>query len=67
MAPLPSAQRLGYLLERAGAAEKAAALKSRVKSAARQTVPLLLGAPTGGASRNPDWKLAINADVEAEI
>jgi predicted transcriptional regulator of viral defense system len=65
--PLPSAQRLGYLLERAGAAEKAAALKSHVRSTARQTVPLLPGAATSGASHDPDWKLAVNADVEVEI
>lgn len=66
VAPVPWAQRLGYLLQQAGAAEQAAALKVHVKSAARQTVPLLPGAPDDGARRDPDWKLVVNADVEAE-
>jgi predicted transcriptional regulator of viral defense system len=66
-APLPSSQRLGYLLEIVGAAEKAAALKSYVKCTARQIAPLLSGAPTEGTRREPDWKLALNADVVAEF
>jgi predicted transcriptional regulator of viral defense system len=66
-APVPWAQRLGHLLELVGAAEKAAALKAHIKSAARQTVPLLPGASTENASSAPDWKLAVNAEVEAEL
>ena len=66
-ASVPSAQRLGYLLERGGAEEQAAALKSCVKNASPQTVPLLPGADINGATRNLEWKLAINTDVEAEI
>lgn len=66
-APLPWAQRLGHLLEQAGAAEKTMALKSLVKSEARQTVALLPGVHGDEARRNADWKLIVNADVEAEI
>lgn len=66
-APVPWAQRLGYLLEHAGAAEKAAALKSFVKDAARETVPLLPGANKEDARRDAEWKLLINADVEPEL
>jgi len=66
-APLPWAQRLGYLLEHAGAAEKAAALKSFVKDAAREAVPLLPGANKEDARRDTDWKLFINTDIEAEL
>lgn len=66
-APVPWAQRLGYLLEHLGAAEKVAALKSFVKDAARETVPLLPGAQKEDAARNKDWKLLINTDVEAEL
>jgi predicted transcriptional regulator of viral defense system len=66
-APVPWAQRLGYLFERAGAAEKAIALKSFVKDAARDVVPLLPGAKKEDADRNADWKLLINADVEPEL
>jgi len=66
-APVPWAQRLGYMLERAGAAEKAATLKSFVKDAAREAVPLLPGANRVDARRDTDWKLLINADVEPEL
>lgn len=65
-APLPWAQRLGHLLEQAGAAEKTVALKSHVKSAARETVALLPGARADEARRDAEWKLIINADAEAE-
>lgn len=65
-APLPWAQRLGHLLEQAGAAEKTAALKSHVKNAARRTVALLPGTRTAEARRDAGWKLIVNADVEAK-
>ena len=61
------AQRLGYLLDRVGAGEKAAALRSYVAAAARQAVPLLPGASRAGARRAADWKLIVNAEVEAEL
>lgn len=66
-APVPWAQRLGYLLEHAGAAERAAALKDYVKNAVRETVPLLPGAKKEDARRDADWKLLINTEVEAEL
>jgi predicted transcriptional regulator of viral defense system len=66
-APVPWAQRLGFLLEHAGAGDKAAALKTFVKTAARETVPLLPGAHKEDARRDADWKLFINTDVEAEL
>ncbi len=65
-APLPWAQRLGHLLEQAGAPEKAAALKAHVKGAARQTVALLPGARAEEARRDAHWKLIVNAAVEPE-
>lgn len=65
-APMPWAQRLGYLLERVGAPEKATALKAHVKGVARQIAPLLPGASLEGVHPDPDWKLSINAEVEAE-
>lgn len=40
-APVPWAQRLGYLLERVGATEKAAPLKDYVRARARESAPLL--------------------------
>jgi predicted transcriptional regulator of viral defense system len=65
-APLPWAQRVGYLLEQLGDPEKASALKAHIKSAVRQAVPLLPGAPVKDARRDMDWKLVINAEVESE-
>jgi predicted transcriptional regulator of viral defense system len=66
-APVPWAQRLGYLLERAGTPEKAAALKMFVKDAARETVPLLPGATKEDAQRVAEWRLLINTEVEPEL
>jgi predicted transcriptional regulator of viral defense system len=65
-APLPWTQRLGYLLDRVGPADKTAPLKAHVGKMARQTVPLLPAAPEKDAPRDGEWKLSINADVEAE-
>jgi predicted transcriptional regulator of viral defense system len=65
-APLPWAQRLGYLLDRIGAADKIAPLYAHVSKMARQSVPLLPAAPGKHAPRDGKWKLSINTDVEAE-
>ena len=51
-APITWAQRLGYLLDQVGAGEKAAGLRSYVAAAARQAIPLLLGASRAGTSRH---------------
>ena len=66
-APVPWAQRLGYLLEHVDAREKAAPLKAYAREQARQSAPLLPGAPHQPSQRNKDWKLYINAEVEAEL
>lgn len=65
-APVPWAQRLGYLLELVGAGEKTAPLKAYVGEKARDATPLLPAAPHEDATRSPDWKLYVNATVEAE-
>ena len=65
-APVPWAQRLGYLLELAGAADQAALLKAYVRDNARDATPLLPATPYEDAKRSVDWKLYVNADVEAE-
>lgn len=67
MAPIPWAQRLGYLLEKVDAHTLAAPLKSYVRTHARQTAPLLPMASAEGALRDDGWKLLVNADVEAEL
>lgn len=72
-APLPWAQRLGYLLEQVGASEKLGPLKAYVRARAQESVMLLPNATRSGVvranrtARSEDWKLCINADVEAEL
>jgi predicted transcriptional regulator of viral defense system len=66
-APVPWAQRLGYLLDRVEAGAPAQALKSYVRKHARQATVLLPTAEAKGAERDEGWKLDINADVEAEL
>jgi predicted transcriptional regulator of viral defense system len=65
-APMPWAQRLGYLLEHVDAAPKALALRPYVQKHTHQSVPLLPAAPQKTANRDDTWKLYINVDVEAE-
>jgi len=67
LAPIPWAQRLGYLLEHVGIDHKTAPLKAYVRKRARQSVPLLPTAPHEPSQRDKDWKLYVNADVEAEL
>ncbi len=66
-APVTWAQRLGYLLERVDAAGAATALKDYVAHSARQAVPLLAESSRKDSYRAPEWKLIVNADVEAEL
>jgi predicted transcriptional regulator of viral defense system len=66
-APLPFAQRLGYLLEKFGGADRIGPLRSYVKEHAAQTAILVPQAPRADAVRDEDWKLAVNVEVEAEL
>ena len=67
-APIPWGQRLGYLLELVGAGDKASPLKAHVRKCARDTAPLVPAGPDDGPSaRAADWRLLINAAVEAEV
>ena len=65
-APAPWAQRLGYLLERAGAGEKTIALKKYVHEVVKNTAPLLSGASLDGVFIDKNWRLAINTEIEIE-
>ena len=60
------AQRLGYLLERVGAADRAFPLKAHVRQRARNYTQLLPGANAAGALRSKDWRLIVNASIEAD-
>lgn len=66
-APVPWAQRLGYLLEHLGFAAKTPALKEYVRQHAKQSTVLLPKAPHKRSHRNKGWKLFVNANVEAEL
>jgi predicted transcriptional regulator of viral defense system len=65
-APIPWAQRLGYLLEHIDVGEKAAALKAYVQEHARLAAALSPTSPHADSPRDDDWNLYVNADVEAE-
>jgi predicted transcriptional regulator of viral defense system len=64
--PMPWVQRLGYLLERIEEAPRAEQLKDYVRARAREAVTLQPSAGADDHPRNRDWKLIVNADVEAE-
>ena len=66
-APIPWAQRLGYLLEHIDAGQKASGLKAYVQEHARLTAVLLPTAQRANSPRDDDWNLYVNADVEAEV
>lgn len=65
-APVPWAQRLGYLLEQVGAGEKAAPIKAYVRQHAKQSAALLPTASVHGTERDESWKLYVNATVTVE-
>ena len=60
------AQRLGYLLDFAGAGEKTALLRESVKRRTKNYTKLLPGADAGGSPRSKDWLLIVNAKIEME-
>ena len=60
------AQRLGYLLEHVGAGDRAVLLKEQVRQRARNYTKLLPGADATGAPRSKDWRLLVNASIEAD-
>ena len=67
LSPVPWAQRLGYLLERVGASDRTEPLAEYVRVAARETT--LLDPRRGGSDsdRVARWKLAVNANVVADL
>ena len=78
-AAIPWAQRLGFLLERVGAGDKAVGLKKYVRAHARGSAPLLANAPKASLAsmhsgtrrrklhRDEDWKLDVNVEVDPEL
>lgn len=66
-APLPWAQRLGYLLELVEAHEAALALESFVDEHAKEYTQLTPGGKDGDGERDRRWKLIVNASVEPDL
>ncbi len=66
-APLPWAQRLGYLLEQADAANLAAPLAKHVATRAKEYVPLRTRKSVARASRDSRWRLLVNEEVETDL
>ena len=66
-APIPWAQRLGYLLSLVDSGKRADTLRGYVKYEARQSVPLLPGVSHSQAPRDEDWKVFVNSDVEPDL
>ena len=60
------AQRLGYLLEHVGAGDRVVLLKEHVRQRARNFTKLLPGVDAMGAQRSKDWRLLVNASIEAD-
>ena len=65
--PVTWAQRLGYLFERIGAADKVLSLKGYVRKHTQGTVLLVPSLPKGQALRAKDWRLYVNADIEVDL
>jgi predicted transcriptional regulator of viral defense system len=77
-APVPWAQRVGYLLDLVGAPEKAALLKEYVRARARESAPLLAQprkpkaltprrARRDSVIRDEGWKLYVNTEVQPDL
>ena len=67
-APLAWVQRLGYLLDAVGAAEKADLLAEYVLTNVRDAVALAPGAKRGRRVRRDErWKLDVNVAVEPDV
>ena len=60
------AQRLGYLLDRAGRQEVARVLAEWVDTRAPRVTPLSPGAPITGTERDARWRVAVNEEVDLE-
>jgi len=66
LSPVPWAQRLGYILELVGAADKTSPLARYVASVVNETTALVPSAPADGAPYDKRWRLLTNVDVEPD-
>jgi len=63
---VPSAQRLGYLLDLVGAGEVGSALGAWLEERHPRFVPLRSDRPARRAAKNTPWHVLVNENVEAE-
>ena len=61
---LPSAQRLGFLLEHVGQSEKADPPAKWIKSSRTRTILLRAGGPLDSGSKSARWKVIVNEGIE---
>lgn len=66
-APVPWLQRLGYVLDHVGAADKTPALNTFVRKHAHEPVPLVPGGRYSTSSRDAQWRVYVNAKMEADL
>jgi len=64
--PVAWAQRLGYLLDYAGAVEKASLLREYVHRRSVQYTKLVPYNPAVGTARSKDWKVILNQSIDME-
>jgi len=67
LSPVPWAQRLGYLLDQVGAADKTNLLAEHVASVVNETTPLVPNASAEGAPYDKRWRLLANVQVESDL
>jgi predicted transcriptional regulator of viral defense system len=67
LSPVAWAQRLGYLLDRVGHADRAVGLADYVRETARDTVPLDPRRDEGQGTHDRRWKLAVNVRVAPDL
>jgi len=65
--PIAWAQRLGFLLQQVGQADRTGPLATFVAAAAPRIVPLSSGATVVGSVKDRTWQVAINTDVEPDL
>lgn len=67
LSPVPWAQRLGYLLDQVGAADRTSPLAEHVASVVNETTALVPSAPANGAPYDKRWRLLANVEVEPDL
>jgi len=66
-APLPWAQRLGYVLDRVGAESLAVPLLAQVAPRIRDYVPLRARKPARRGQRDARWRVIVNERIEVDL